>query len=85
MGIANPPLPPIWKTAFGTEVVRRALVMSAIVGTVLMVINHGDCMLKGHFSSNCVIKSALTFFVPYAVSTISSVQAIRCRARCASL
>ncbi|MEL7498663.1 MAG: nitrate/nitrite transporter NrtS [Planctomycetota bacterium] len=54
--------------------------MALIVGTVLVTINHCNCcFMHGTFSKVCLIKSVMTFFVPYAVSTISSVQAIKCK------
>ena len=56
-------------------VVRRALILAGIVGTVLIGINHGDCIMKGHFAGKCWIQSGLTLLVPYCVSTISSVLA----------
>ena len=62
--------------AFRWDVVRCALIMSVIVGTVLVTINHSDCIAKGAFGAGCVVKSALTYMVPYCVSTISSVLAI---------
>jgi len=55
--------------------------MSLIVGTVLVLINHGMCIYSGHFGFTCFWQSALTFLVPYAVSTISSVLAMSDLAR----
>ena len=74
-------IPSIFRLAFEASVVRRALIMAAIVGTILVAINHGTCIMCGKFGTRCLIQSSLTFFVPYAVSTISSVQAVKCRAR----
>lgn len=63
--------------AFSWPVVRRALAYSVIVGLVLSSINHGDCLLQGHFGADgCGYKSVLTAMVPYVVSTLSSVQAL---------
>ncbi len=64
--------------AFSWPVVRRALGYAVIVGLILTAINHGNCVISGHFSwSDCGIKTVLTACIPYAVSTLSSVQAIR--------
>lgn len=59
--------------AFRGCVVRRAMILAAIVGTVLVGINHGPCIVSGHFNHSCAIQSGLTFLVPYCVSTVSSV------------
>jgi hypothetical protein len=64
------------KYAFQWPVVRRSLILAAIVGSLLIAINHGSCVASGHFSSSCMVQSGLTFFVPYFVSTISSVLAM---------
>lgn len=62
--------------AFSVDVVQRALVMAVIVGTVLVLINHSSCVMKGMFGRLCLIQSILTYFVPYGVSTVSSVMAL---------
>ncbi len=58
------------------SVVKRALIMSAVVGTILVGINHGMCLYQGHFDGVCLCQSTVTFMVPYLVSTISSVLAM---------
>ena len=58
-------------------VVRRALGFAAIVGTVLVAINHGDALLRGELGPGRAWKIGLTVLVPYGVSTISSVLALR--------
>lgn len=59
------------------DVVRRALRTALLVGTVLAVINHGDALLTGQLGSARLARIALTFLVPYAVSTAASVQTKR--------
>lgn len=63
------------------SVVRRALGVAAVVGTVLVVVNHGDALLRGEISTGRVFRILLTMFVPYCVSTYSSVGALRKRLR----
>jgi hypothetical protein len=63
--------------AFSPPVVRRALKIAAVVGTVLILINHGDALLRGDLSAGRLFKMGLTVVVPYLVSTISSVEAMR--------
>lgn len=58
-------------------VVRRAFGTAAIVGTVLIGINHGDALLAGELDATRWWKIGLTIVVPYAVSTASSVSALR--------
>jgi hypothetical protein len=66
-----------WLTcAMSAPVVRRGLLSALIVGPVLVVINHGDAIAAGDISTGRLVRIALTFFVPYAVSTFSSVQAL---------
>ena len=67
-----------WLTiALEPSVVRRALKMMVVVGCVLAAINHGDSLLTGAMTATAWVKVVLTFAVPYCVSTISSVQALR--------
>ncbi|MEM7315150.1 MAG: nitrate/nitrite transporter NrtS [Planctomycetota bacterium] len=61
--------------AISGPVVKRALVLAAIVGTLLILINHGKCIATGHFNVHCMMCCVLTVMVPYCVSTISSVLA----------
>ena len=60
--------------------VRRALGYGVVVGAVLIAINHGDAILRGDLDPVRLLKMGLTVFVPYTVSTLSSVQAMRARA-----
>ncbi len=63
--------------AFRPRVVRRALLYGVVVGAILIAINHGDALLRGDIDGVRVLKMLLTPLVPYAVSTFSSVGAIR--------
>jgi hypothetical protein len=58
-------------------VVRRALKYALIVGTLLILINHGDAILRGEVTIDRLLRMGLTTLVPYAVSTLSSVEALR--------
>ena len=68
------------RLAFSAPVVRRALGYAVVVGCVLIAINHGDALLRGELDAARAVKMGLTVLVPYAVSTLSSVQALGCRA-----
>jgi hypothetical protein len=59
------------------RVVRRALLYALIVGAILIAINHSDALLAGDVSAERWWKMGLTVLVPYTVSTLSSVGALR--------
>jgi hypothetical protein len=63
--------------AFDKAVVRRALICVVVVGAVLITINHGDALVGGEVTPGRLVQMALTLLVPYCVSTVSSVGAIR--------
>jgi len=63
--------------ALSAGVVRRALKYAVVVGVLLIAINHGNAILTGEVSLTRVFQMILTVFVPYAVSTSSSVAALR--------
>ena len=58
-------------------VVRRALGYALVVGTILVTINQGDVILAGAISGKVLWKIGLTVCVPYCVSTLTSVGALR--------
>lgn len=58
-------------------VIKRAAVMGLIVGNVIGALNHGDKIIMGLMTPTDWLKVGLTFLVPYTVSTVSSVLAIR--------
>lgn len=58
-------------------VVRRACLYAIVVGPILIFINHGDQLLAGQINSEIICKMVLTMLVPYLVSTLSSVGAMR--------
>jgi hypothetical protein len=59
------------------DIVLCALKMAAIVGTILMIINHGDELWLGQLTALHWIQIGLTYLVPYSVSTYSSVEIFR--------
>ena len=69
------------RLAFQGSVVRRALAFAVVVGVVLIAINHGSALLEGDVSNGRLFRMALTVLVPYVVSTLSSVLALRDQAR----
>ena len=65
------------KLAVQPNVVRRALKFALVVGTILITINHGYAIVHGQVTSGRILQMGLTVLVPYTVSTLSSVAAMR--------
>ncbi len=64
---------------FYPPVRRRALQVAAVVGTILFGINQADVVLTGHLTALVAFKCALTYVVPFSVSTYSALQINRLR------
>ncbi|MGH9392310.1 MAG: nitrate/nitrite transporter NrtS, partial [Vicinamibacteria bacterium] len=62
---------------YAPAVVRRAIKYAIVVGAILVGINHGDALARGEITSGRILKMALTVLVPYTVSTLSSIGAMR--------
>jgi len=63
--------------ALKPNVVRPALKIAFIVGTVLVLINHGSAVLAGQLDGPRLLQILLTYCVPYCVSSYSTVRAIK--------
>lgn len=61
------------KIALSENVLKRSVKISAIVGPILALLNHGDKIFYGNFQALDAIKVLLTFLVPFCVSTYASV------------
>ena len=66
-----------WSLATAPAVVRRALGYAVVVGAILIAINHADALARGDVDAVRWLKMGLTVLVPYCVSTLSSVGAMR--------
>jgi len=63
--------------ATSPSTVRRALGTMAVVGPILISINHGEALVHGTVDAARAFQMALTLFVPYCVSTVSTVSTLR--------
>jgi hypothetical protein len=61
----------VWTYAFSEGVPRRSFSVAVVVGTILNLINQGDALVAGRRLD--FIKLALTYAVPYLVSTYGAV------------
>jgi len=55
--------------------------MALVVGTLLAVINHGQAIVTGHFTSDRLFPMLLTYCVPFSVAMYSQMQGKRQRDR----
>jgi len=60
--------------ALSPDIVKRSLMVSVVVGTILNIINQGDALMGEQ--SLQIGKCILTFIVPYCVATYGSVVAL---------
>lgn len=81
IGHAAADVPSWMAVATSGPVVRRASMYLVVVGGILIAINHGDALVRGDLDGVRIAKMMLTPIVPYVVSTLSSVSAIRAAAR----
>src|SRR5579884_1504665 len=58
-----------------------AIRMALVVGTILGIINHGQEIVTGHFTSDRLFSLLLTYCVPFSVSLFSQIQGKRQRDR----
>ncbi|MBI2962982.1 MAG: nitrate/nitrite transporter NrtS [Deltaproteobacteria bacterium] len=69
-----------WRTVlrnwFLPATVKHAIGVAAVVGPVLTVINQPEAVFALEFSPRVLLKIALTFLVPYSVSSYSSAHAL---------
>lgn len=65
------------RLALESSVIKRALKYAVVVGLILIAINHGDAILRSDLTGGRLFKIGLTVVVPYVVSTLSSVGALR--------
>lgn len=73
------------RLALQSSVVKRASKYALVVGLILIAINHSDAILRGDLTRGQLFKMALTVVVPYVVSTLSSVGALREKSRAGPL
>ena len=66
--------------AYG-PVLRQALRVAAVVGTLLFAINQADVVLRGDVTPLVLAKVGLTYLVPFGVSTYSAPGVNRLRRR----
>ena len=62
---------------FLRHVVLTATKVALVVGTILALINHGPALLALELTRQQILQIALTYLVPYCVSTYSSVKVLQ--------
>ena len=69
------------KLAMTRSVIHRAIKFALVVGIILITINHGYAIIHQQVTSGRILQMCLTVLVPYTVSSLSSVAAMRDMAR----
>lgn len=65
------------KLYFYPPVMLTAVKVAVVVGTILALINHGDALLFAELKHSDMFKIALSYLVPYLVSSYSSVKTLQ--------
>ena len=65
-----------FQVARSPSIIRRAIKVSIVVGTLLVFINHVPALWSGDYNRFRVFQIGLTYVVPYCVATWSSVAAL---------
>lgn len=65
------------KLALSKNVRNRALRVSLLVGSILVLINHAESIYNGSLKATNLLQILATYIVPYLVSTYSSVSALK--------
>ncbi len=63
--------------ALDRSAATRAIAISVCVGTLLLLINHGDHLLQEPVCRHFYLKAALSYVIPLVVSLVSSAAAVR--------
>ena len=81
----EPPVLRCWRhgPTYG-PVLRQAVRVAAVVGTVLFAINQADVVVRGGLTAAVAGKIGLTYLVPFCVSTYSALGVNRLRPRAAA-
>jgi hypothetical protein len=69
--------PPLSELVFGDGTPQKAFYTALAVGSILTLINHGDQIIAGNMPP--LLKVALTYCVPYCVTTWGAVTGKRAR------
>jgi len=76
-----PPSPPWYRIASDGAVVRRAILTSLGVGTILTLANRQEELLGAGIAPSSLLPISITYLVPFVVSCASSVIALRSERR----
>ena len=54
------------------RIIRRALMVAAVVGSILVLLNQGDLIFSGHITRRVIVKSLLTPIIPFCVTMLGA-------------
>lgn len=71
------PLNETESAAMNRRNISTALLVSAVIGTILNVINSYDVFTEGRFTGRNIMRIILTYITPFCVSLYSSIKTQR--------
>ncbi len=63
----------LWCLLGYSPMLKRSLIASGVVGTILILLNQGDFIFAGQFYKGLIWKVPLTYVVPFCVATWGAV------------
>ncbi|MGE3601664.1 MAG: hypothetical protein AB7N70_39690 [Dehalococcoidia bacterium] len=66
----------LWCSARRPAVLRRCLIVAAVVGTVLTAVNLGDVIWQGAVDLRVALKIVANFLVPFVVSNLGAMTSL---------
>lgn len=59
---------PFLRALVDRKLMPTAIKVALVVGTILLMINHGSAIMQGKMTRDRAISALLTYFVPYTVN-----------------
>jgi hypothetical protein len=66
----------LWMSARRPNVLRRCLVVAAVVGTILTAVNLGDVIWRGAIDLPVVLKIGANYVIPFVVSNVGAMTSL---------
>ena len=61
-----------WAYIFSRPVARKNVMLAAVVGSLLSLVNQGDALLRDPFTARIALKLFFNFLIPFTVASVSA-------------